>query len=87
MPKRILFIDYIRFVACFLVMLVHSSENFYCYTADTSMLANVAPLFMPDGPANPILPIYLTIAALKRCHEFNEMLNKCFDYAYDADKG
>ena len=40
MPKRIVFIDYIRVIACFLVMLVHSSENFYCYTADTSMLAN-----------------------------------------------
>lgn len=40
MNKRIVFIDYIRVVACFLVMLVHSSENFYCWTADTSMLAN-----------------------------------------------
>ena len=40
MNKRIVFIDYIRVIACFLVMLVHSSENFYCYTADTSMLAN-----------------------------------------------
>ena len=40
MNKRIVFIDYIRVIACFLVMLVHSSENFYCWTADTSMLAN-----------------------------------------------
>ena len=35
--KRIVFIDYIRVVACFLVMLVHASENFYA--ADTSGLA------------------------------------------------
>lgn len=23
--------------------------------------------------------------ALKRTYQFNEMLNKCFEYAYDAD--
>lgn len=28
--QRIAFIDYVRVVACFLVMLVHSSEQFYC---------------------------------------------------------
>ena len=26
---RIAYIDYLRVVACFLVMLVHASENFY----------------------------------------------------------
>ncbi len=35
--ERIAFVDYIRVVACFLVMLVHASENFY--GADTSGLA------------------------------------------------
>ena len=35
--ERIVFIDYLRIVACFLVMLVHSSENFY--GADSSGLA------------------------------------------------
>ena len=34
---RIVFIDYIRVIACFLVMLVHASENFY--GADSSGLA------------------------------------------------
>ena len=34
---RIAFIDYIRVIACFLVMLVHASENFYA--ADSSGLA------------------------------------------------
>ena len=28
--NRIVFIDYVRVIACFLVMLVHASENFYC---------------------------------------------------------
>ena len=35
--ERVVFIDYIRVIACFLVMLVHSSENFYA--ADSSGLA------------------------------------------------
>ena len=35
--QRIVFVDYIRVTACFLVMLVHASENFYA--ADTSGLA------------------------------------------------
>ena len=37
MKERIPFVDYIRVVACFLVMLVHASENFY--GADDSGLA------------------------------------------------
>ena len=35
--ERIVFVDYIRVVACFMVMLVHASENFYA--ADSSGLA------------------------------------------------
>lgn len=27
--KRIVFLDYVRVFACFLVMLVHASENYY----------------------------------------------------------
>ncbi len=40
MKERIAFVDYIRVVACFMVMLVHSAENFYCVTFDEAMLAN-----------------------------------------------
>ena len=35
--QRIAFVDWIRVIACFLVMLVHASENFY--GADDSGLA------------------------------------------------
>ena len=35
--ERVVFVDYIRVIACFLVMLVHASENFY--GADPSGLA------------------------------------------------
>ena len=31
--ERLVFVDYLRVVACFLVMLVHSSENFYAADA------------------------------------------------------
>ena len=37
MKERIPFVDYIRVIACFMVMLVHASET--CYAADTSGLA------------------------------------------------
>jgi len=48
MKERIPFVDYIRVVACFLVMLVHASENFY--GADDSGLAgNVSRLACEDN--------------------------------------
>lgn len=35
--KRIVFLDYVRVFACFLVMLVHASENFYGAAGSTDM--------------------------------------------------
>lgn len=43
---RIVFLDYIRVVACFLVMLVHSSETFYA--ADASGLAGNVSMLMNE---------------------------------------
>lgn len=45
--NRIVFVDYIRVVACFLVMLVHSSENFY--GADSSGLAGSASMLANES--------------------------------------
>lgn len=45
--QRIVFVDYIRVVACFLVMLVHSSENFY--GADSSGLAGNVSMLATDA--------------------------------------
>ena len=70
--KRIVFIDYIRIVACFLVMLVHASENFYA--ADTSGLAgNVSMLanganrfwvaFYDGGIARTCVPLFMVVSA------------------------
>ena len=47
MKERIPFVDYIRMIACFLVMLVHASENFY--GADTSGLAGNMSLLATEG--------------------------------------
>lgn len=35
--KRIVFLDYVRIFACFLVMVVHASENFYGAAGSTDI--------------------------------------------------
>ena len=70
--ERIVFIDYLRIVACFLVMLVHSSENFY--GADSSGLAgNISMLanetnrfwvsFYDGGVARTCVPLFMVVSA------------------------
>lgn len=69
--ERIVFVDYVRVVACFLVMLVHASENFY--GADTSglagnvsMLANEANRFwvaVYDGFSRISVPLFMIVSA------------------------
>lgn len=70
--KRIVFIDYIRVVACFLVMLVHASENFYAADAsglagNVSMLANESNRFWVafyDGFIGRIcVPLFMVVSA------------------------
>ena len=41
--KHIIFLDYVRIVACLMVMLVHSSENFY--GGLSTMVESAAPLY------------------------------------------
>ena len=38
--KRIVFLDYVRIFACFLVMVVHASENFYGAAGSTDMVGH-----------------------------------------------
>src|SRR3712207_1346303 len=72
MNKRITFVDYIRVIACFMVMLVHASENFY--GADTSglagnmsMLANEANrfwvAFYDGGVSRTAVPLFMIVSA------------------------
>ena len=70
--QRIVFVDYIRVTACFLVMLVHASEHFYA--ADTSglagnmsMLANAANrlwvAFYDGGLGRISVPLFMVVSA------------------------
>ena len=70
--QRIVFIDYIRVIACFLVMLVHASENFYGATdsglaGNVSMLANEANRFWVafyDGFLGRVcVPLFIIVSA------------------------
>ena len=72
MKERIPFIDYIRVVACFLVMLVHASENFYGadssgLAANMSMLANEQNrlwVALYDGALGRIsVPLFMIVSA------------------------
>ena len=70
--QRIVFIDYIRVIACFLVMLVHASENFYAAGAsglagNVSLLANEANRFWVafyDGfVGRTCVPLFMIVSA------------------------
>lgn len=67
MKERIVFVDYVRVIACFLVMLVHSSECFYCTAFDTAMLASESNrlwVALYDGGIGRIsVPLFMLISA------------------------
>ena len=68
--KRIVFLDYIRVFACFLVILVHASENFYGAPGSTDMagpqsfLANEADrlwVSVYDGFSRMAVPLFMIL--------------------------
>lgn len=70
--ERIVFVDYIRVIACFMVMLVHASENFYAADAsglagNVSMLANEANrfwvAFYDGGVSRVAVPLFMIVSA------------------------
>ena len=70
--NRVVFVDYVRVVACFLVMLVHASENFYGADAsglagNVSMLANESNRFWVafyDGTLGRVsVPLFMIVSA------------------------
>lgn len=72
MKERVVFVDYIRVIACFLVMLVHASENFYAADAsglagNVSLLANEANrfwvAFYDGGVARTCVPLFMMVSA------------------------
>ena len=72
MKDRIVVVDYIRVIACFMVMLVHASENFY--GADSSGLAGPASMlaneanrfwvaFYDGGLGRVAVPLFMIVSA------------------------
>ena len=47
--KRIVFLDYVRVFACFLVMVVHASENFYGAAGSTERDVRRSRTFVSSG--------------------------------------
>ena len=70
--KRIAFLDYLRMFACFLVILVHASENFYGAPGSTDMagpqsfLANETDrlwVSIYDGFSRMAVPLFMIVSA------------------------
>ena len=70
--KRIVFLDYLRVFACFLVMVVHASENFYGAAGSTDMagpqsfLANESDrlwVSLYDGFSRMSVPLFIIVSA------------------------
>ena len=70
--KRIVFLDYVRVFACFLVMVVHASENFYGAAGSTDMagpqsyLASEADrlwVALYDGFSRMAVPLFMIVSA------------------------
>ncbi len=70
--NRIVFLDYVRVFACFLVMVVHASENFYPAPGATdmagpqSLLANEADrlwVSLYDGFSRMSVPLFIIVSA------------------------
>lgn len=70
--KRIVFLDYVRVFACFLVMVVHASENFYGAAGSTDMagpqsfLHNEADrlwVSIYDGFSRMAVPLFMIVSA------------------------
>lgn len=69
--KRIAFLDYIRIIACFMVLLVHASENFYAsdnggLATNMSLLATEADrlwVSVYDGFCRMSVPLFMIVSA------------------------
>ena len=69
--NRIVFVDYLRVVACFLVMLVPprwitslSKLSFGMYLMHLFFLSNIATVLVAGDQANPLVPVWLAIPCI-----------------------
>lgn len=64
-PKRIVFLDYIRVIACFMVIVVHVAECYYC-TPDGVVLASEYNRFWVtaiDSLFRPAVPLFVMVSS------------------------
>ena len=71
--ERIPFLDYVRVVACLLVMLVHASENFYGADASVGLASNMSYVaneanrfwvaFYDGGVSRTAVPLFIIVSA------------------------
>ena len=71
--ERITFLDYVRVVACLLVMLVHASENFYGADASVGLASNMSYVaneanrfwvaFYDGGVSRTAVPLFIIVSA------------------------
>ena len=82
--KRIVFLDYVRVFACFLVMVVHASENFYGAEGSTDMvgpqsyLANEADrlwVAVYDGFSRMAVPLFMIVSAFSENSLSSHVIN------------
>ena len=75
--KRIVFLDYVRVFACFLVMVVHASENFYGAAGATDM---VGPQSYLGSEADRLWVAVTTVSHAWRCHCYDCLcISSCTD--------
>lgn len=76
--KRIVFLDYVRIFACFLVMVVHASENFYGAAGSTDMVGPQSYLASEtdrlwvsvyDGFSRMSVPLFMIVSAFSSCSD------------------
>ena len=63
--ERIYYLDYLRVMACFMVILVHSCENYYCF-GDVTFIANQADKVIVsslDGFCRMCVPLFIMVSA------------------------
>ena len=59
--ERVVFIDWLRFIACFMVMIVHSCEPFYLGGEGTMILnrTNALLVTLIDSFLRPCVPLFV----------------------------
>ncbi len=64
--QRIPFLDYVRVIACFLVMLVHACECYYIFSETETMLADGSSrlwVSIYDGFSRMSVPLFMIVSA------------------------